>query len=461
MNRAPATVLVLTAAMVWVGCGEDGARNGVCGNGVVEAGEGCDDGNTLAGDGCDEQCAVEGCPQSCECSPLADVSDLIGSGALFFGYATLGADISLPDCGERENAKEIYVSVTPGFDGELVLSTVHPTTQVDTVLEVRSDSCDGSSLGCVDSVAAGTAGSRITIPVQAGQAYVALVETSDDDAGVFALGVHAPGVCEGLGVAEDITADLLTGRRYAVDTQSSVASLSGSCSAPGDANPEALLSFTPPRSGTWVATTAHPDTTFDTLLYVRQGSADGEPYCDSPEAEVACANDSAAGGTDPVLRFEAVAGLPYSLLVDGGAADAQGQATVLLGTEHPSPSEQSLEGCNHTAILDQLAFFAEAGQAVFLNVDTVDAATAADLRMRIRRPDGTELYEADDEVACSFPPPAYSCPEHSFTADTAGLYYVEIYVGSTQQCFDHSRANYQLTVTLDSQQTDLILLQDQ
>jgi len=32
---------------------------GMCGNGILEHGEQCDDGNTIAGDGCDRYCMVE------------------------------------------------------------------------------------------------------------------------------------------------------------------------------------------------------------------------------------------------------------------------------------------------------------------------------------------------------------------------------------------------------------------
>lgn len=32
----------------------------VCGNGIIETGEGCDDGNTLSGDGCSSSCQIEG-----------------------------------------------------------------------------------------------------------------------------------------------------------------------------------------------------------------------------------------------------------------------------------------------------------------------------------------------------------------------------------------------------------------
>jgi len=120
-----------------------------------------------------------------------------------------------------------------------------------------------------------------------------------------------------------------------------------------------------------------------------------------------------------------------------------------------------LQGCDYSGIQDQFAFFVQSGQSVYLKVDTVDAATAADTRLRVRLPDGTELHEADDEVACTFPPPKYSCPEYSFTADTAGLYTVEVYVGLSESCASQSLVNYQLTVTVDDQPSDLILIKDQ
>jgi len=44
----------------------DGTSSGVCGNGLVEPGEQCDDGNTFPGDGCGETCQFEDCsPTTC------------------------------------------------------------------------------------------------------------------------------------------------------------------------------------------------------------------------------------------------------------------------------------------------------------------------------------------------------------------------------------------------------------
>lgn len=468
-----ARVIAWSVALFLFGCaniGRDGDDNDGqvnadanvdCGNGILEAGEQCDDGNTVDGDGCDAQCRLSGCEDDCVCSPRRDLTDLIDTNELYYGAVAEGVDISIPSCGEPENAGEIYVSMTPDFDGDLVLSTAHPTTNADTVIEVRHGSCDGTALDCVDSAAAGTHGARITIPVRAGQPLVAMVEIADHVAGVFALGLHPAGVCEGIGAVQDITNELLSGQKFVVDTRNSSASMRGSCSAQKDSNPEALLTFTPSTSGGMVATTAHPNTDFNALLYVREGSTDGETFCDSPEAELSCANDTAPWGTAPVLYFDVAAGHPYSLFVDGGSADGRGQATVVLGYDVTSPAAETLEGCDHTGIRDDFAFFAEAGQVLTFLADTVDHATAADLRMRIRNPSGSERHEADDDVDCTFPPPQWTCPQYQFTVSTAGLYYVEIYVGASEQCRDPSLVNYQLTVTADGQPADLILYRDQ
>jgi hypothetical protein len=292
--------------------------------------------------------------------------------------------------------------------------------------------------------------------VEAGQRYVALVETGDDEAGVFALGLHRPGVCEGLGVVQDVTADLLTGARPVVDTAASTASQRGTCAA-GEDNPEALLRFTAPRTGVMVATTIHPGTALDALLHVREAGLDGTRYCDSPEAEVAC-----GPGTD-LLRFDVVAGCGYDLLVDGAGTGAsrQGAATVTLGYAEDSPRVGRLAGCDHDALVDQLGVLLAAGQVVTVRADTVDPATAADLRLRVRWPDGAELLEADDDVDCTFPPPAWSCPAAGFSADVAGLYLIEVYVGTSESCADRSQVGYALTVTVDDAPAELILIRDQ
>lgn len=478
-----------------LGCASQGKQER-CGDGRLDPGEECDDGNLTDGDGCDSSCALEACgdglcgpaensancledcpaacgdglcdpdveseascPLDCRgCECLSEVTGSIGAPGLFIGYLSLGRDLSAPACGPEAESPEVYLCFTAPFTGNLVLSTEHLTTTADTVVELRDGSCAGAELGCS---AAGTSGgrARLTAPVVAGDAYVVMVESADATGGVFALGMHAEGVCEGVGEVSEVTGELLGGGRFSFDTAASTATMAGSCGGAG--SPEALISFTVPLGGAWVATTASPSSALEpAVLYLREGEKGGATYCDSPESEIACSTQVSPAGHGTLLRFDAVAGRPYSLFADG-AAESQGAVTVTMGLAAESPFVDSLRGCSHTTIRDDYALHARAGQAVSVRVDTVDAQTAADTRLRIRAPDGTELHEADDDVACTYPPPAYSCPSYSFTAPTDGLYQLEVYVGSSQRCADPTLARYVIFAEVAGEDAELILVRDQ
>ncbi|WP_437938015.1 lamin tail domain-containing protein [Sorangium sp. So ce341] len=65
-TRFARLMAVLVGLVFWNGCGDDDGGDtpaGVCGDGVVDAGEVCDDGNTAEGDGCSPTCHPEGAPQ--------------------------------------------------------------------------------------------------------------------------------------------------------------------------------------------------------------------------------------------------------------------------------------------------------------------------------------------------------------------------------------------------------------
>ena len=466
----PVCIILFLLTLTWaIACDEEKKNDATCGDGTCGAGETpgscaadceatCGDGWCTAPDETTESCA-----QDCvvACGAATDLSPNLASGDLFYGYPALGMDAGAPSCGSFEGGREVYVSFTPDFTGELVVSTLHPATNTTTILEVREDTCDGSPIGCVASESGGTA---LTVQVQALRAYVVMVETGGGDTGdgeddVFALSLSRPGVCDGLGSVTDLTGQLLFGARFAVETGGGGSgTLAGTCG--GGGAPEARMTFVAPVTGEWIITSAHPATTFDTLLHLREGGANGASFCASSEAEIAC--DDGAGAFAPAsrLRFEAVEGLFYDLLVDG-AGSASGAATLTLGLAADSPATAALGGCSHTGYVDRFAFFAPAGVEVVAAADTVDAQTAADLRMRVRTPDGAELAEADDDVDCTYPPPQWSCPTHAFTTAAGGLYTVEIYVGTSEACADRTRVNYQLSVTVGGAPAEMILFGDE
>jgi len=395
-------------------------------------------------------------PGPSECLVQADISDQLG-GELFFGYPALGVDAVTLSCGDTlASRKEVAVQFTPTRSGEIVLSTHHPSTTAGTTIELRQSNCTGDVLGCAKDPGTSAPGARLTATVEAGTRYVAIVE-GDEANTIFALGVHPKGVCEGHGSSSDVTANLLTGERFGASTTGSTSSLRGVCSAQGVDAPETRVRFTAPRTGAMSATAIHLNTTFSPLLYVRETTTKNASYCDSPEAEIGCVSGAAGG----VLRFDVRQGDTYDLFVDGQSDGDSGAATLTLGYAYKSPAQQSLEGCNHTAFRDQYAVLLTAGKTVDVLADTVDAATAADLRLRCLSPDGSQLFEVDDDFACTYPPPKYSCPKKTFEVPTTGMYTLEVYVGTSQSCKDTSRVNYVIKAHEDGLPSDLILIKDQ
>ena len=109
-------------------------------------------------------------------------------------------------------------------------------------------------------------------------------------------------------------------------------------------------------------------------------------------------------------------------------------------------------------VTDTWDFTVASGEAVVITGDTVDAPTAADLCFEFTCTTG-DSGGGDDNFACTFPPPDYSCPRATFTASGDGTCTVSFTVCSTS-CADPAKANYQLRVTRNWTYTSLILTGD-
>jgi hypothetical protein len=103
-------------------------------------------------------------------------------------------------------------------------------------------------------------------------------------------------------------------------------------------------------------------------------------------------------------------------------------------------------------------FDVSAGDTVFLEADTVDTATAADLCF-FGSCDAGDFFGGDHTFPCTFPPPGFSCPRDTFVASGSGMCAVTVLTCSSA-CADFGRANYSLTVQRDGAFTDLTLVGD-
>ncbi len=293
-----------------------------------------------------------------------------------FHDSTAGSSSQTGSCSLTFKAPERVFEWTPTTSGIATFSTCGSDTLFDTILYVRTGSCEGSELGCNDDVTGCDTGepstyhgSRISTLVNAGETYFIVVDGYDTRAGAFALTVTAPVAATATPTATltatpaPTSTPLLTATRTATPqatatpaadtvgspttqptdvpnpcgatlvppqggtftgTTSGGNALSGSCGL-SDKGPEAVFEWTPASSGTATISTCGTATLYDTVLYVRGGACQG--------GELGCNDDTVGCGTGEPndhhgsrLSPTVTAGETYFIVVDGynGAAGSFG-----------------------------------------------------------------------------------------------------------------------------------------
>jgi Lysyl oxidase len=171
----------------------------------------CNDGNACtAGDACADGACVGGSPAP-GCTACTGAAVIPPQGGMFLG-ATSGTGALAGSCPNSDAAPERVYQWTPTRSGTAVISTCGSGTGYDTIVYLRSGSCEaGSEVGCNDdttgcAVADGTSGadhhgSSLTAAVTAGETYFIVVDGFQGKGGSYALTVVPPSVC-GDGVRE-------------------------------------------------------------------------------------------------------------------------------------------------------------------------------------------------------------------------------------------------------------------
>ncbi len=273
--------------------------------------------------------------------PGCAIAGIVPAGGGTVTGITSGVSLQTGTCGSTGNSPDVVYQWTPRTSGTATIQTCGTTTHFDTVVYVRGDACNGTTLACNDDTAGCTTGepndhhgSQISLAVTAGRTYLIVVDGYNGAAGTYALTVTAPGVPTATPVpagtptrtptpaatatnsACAAAVDVPTDGGVFTGTTSGASTLAESC-ASTNASPEQVFRWTPSRSGTAVIETCGTATAFDTVIAVRQPSCASGP-------ERACNDDTTGCNTGEPndhhgsrVSVRVTAGTSYFIVVDG------------------------------------------------------------------------------------------------------------------------------------------------
>ena len=226
-------------------------------------------------------------------------ADSCASDVLEDGVAgsTLGrANESVGSCG-GDSAPDHAFAFTASEDGLYTFDT--NGSDFDTVLYVLDGAeCGAPEIACDDD-GGDSLQSELTVPLDAGQTVVVVVDGYNTNSGAFSLRSTVQ-TAQGCGAEA-----LAGGLPLTVDATTAGASeYGGSCG--GGGAPEHVFSWSAPQAGTYTIHTTDSD--FDTVLYVRDGSCVG--------AELDC-DDDGGPGTQSSMTLALQAGQEIVIFADG------------------------------------------------------------------------------------------------------------------------------------------------
>jgi cysteine-rich repeat protein len=181
--------------------GDAGAAPALCGNAVLDDGEGCDDGNAASGDGCSDACEVESAPAGgCPGTAITLTAPSAGerAGSVVADTTGFGSSFDSATCGGG-NGKDAVYSVTSDIAGR---ARVVLDAKFDAYLALRSICGDAKTESACEPVPVGGGKSQLVFPVAAGQTMFIVVDGVAGESGAFRLDVEIDATTCGDGVAQ-------------------------------------------------------------------------------------------------------------------------------------------------------------------------------------------------------------------------------------------------------------------
>ena len=158
---------------------------GLCGNGVLDGAETCDDGNNMPNDGCSASCQLETATAADNCPATLLI---VHRGTLWYTGTTVGATNNSTCSGSGNGADRVYELVTADA-GNVVVELVPTLATYDPVLRMLSGVCPGmTEQFCVASAGVGQPEIIRNATTTAGARYTLIVDgTGSSTPGTYSL----------------------------------------------------------------------------------------------------------------------------------------------------------------------------------------------------------------------------------------------------------------------------------
>lgn len=333
----------------------------VCGNGVTEGGEQCDDGAHDPGDGCTAECTIEPTPSIGDtCTnpqPLTLVEGAPGEYSAFVSggnwHLPNNGTFTIPLCASTPG-NQAYYSVVPPINGVLV-ADVDATYNIVPGVRLTCPHTGASYIACTNRNL-GPGAEKLALPVTAGTQYIVILDAPNNQFGRFTMNLTLKGescgdgllasngseqcddgnLVAGDGCSPTCTVEPLAGvdtcpgyavaltgigtatreRQITVSTAALANNYAGSC---GGNDRDGVVAVTSDIGGTMVAelTSAWP-----AVFYARSS-------CMDSSSQLACVKGDPAKPTDNVrtITQAVLPNVPVFFFIDG-LAGASGPATL-------------------------------------------------------------------------------------------------------------------------------------
>ncbi len=266
------------------------------------------------------------------CTAPAVLSLTPGTPTAFTADTRFATHVETGSCNGTANSRELVYAFTTTAAQDVVV-TATGGTGVNPVLYLRSATCDGTQLACVNATSTNATETLIAPDLPAGD-YFLVVETSGTSFGLVEVTVNldAPTTNQSCTAPQLLAVTPGTPLQFSVDTRYATDDESASCNA--TANSRELVYMLTTTAAQDIQVTATGASGVNPVLYLREGTC-------TNTTNLACQNATSTAGTETVISYDRPAGTYYLVVETVGTSMGAVSVTVNLNPPTPMPANDT------------------------------------------------------------------------------------------------------------------------